>query len=215
VRYGTAAVSVSVDGVVGLADGTSLTASHVVVSAGAWLGPLLAPVVALPPLQVTEQQVFHFPRVDTTAPPWPSVIHELADGAVYHLAGGRDGGVGDDRKVGEHDRGRPTTATMRPGVIDDMARERITAYVSRWLPGLVPEPCSETTCLYTETESEDFVLDRIGPLVICSPCSGHGAKFAPLIGEMVASLVCEDGSAVPPRFRLDAHASGLTGAVSL
>ena len=33
---------------------------------------------------------------------------------------------------------------------------------------------------------EDFVLDRIGPLVVASPCSGHGFKFAPLIGEVLA-----------------------------
>ena len=88
-------------------------------------------------------------------------------------------------------------------------------YVRRWLPGLSDVPSSETTCLYTQTPSEDFVLDRVGPLVVCSPCSGHGAKFAPLVGEMVAGLVDGVGPPVPDRFTLAAHRSGRTGSVSL
>ena len=60
------------------------------------------------------------------------------------------------------------------------------------------------TCLYTSTASEDFILDRYGPLVVCSPCSGHGAKFAPLIGEIAADLAC-GGASPEPRFTLAAH----------
>jgi sarcosine oxidase len=186
----------------------------VVVAAGGWVGPLLDGQVELPPIRIEQQQVFHFPRLDPTAPPWPSVIHEPDASAVYHLAGGRDGGVGDDRKVAEHVGGTVTTADGRDGVVDPRARERVTAYVRRWLPGLDPAPRSEATCLYTETPSEDFILDRVGDLVVCSPCSGHGAKFAPLIGEYVADLVIGAG-AVPERFRLATHRAGRAGAVSL
>lgn len=215
VRYDSAAVSVSSVGVVGLSDGSSISASAVVVAAGAWVGPLLSSVVALPPLQVTQQQIFHFPRLDPSVPPWPSVIHESSSAAVYHLAGGRDGGAGDDRKIGEHDGGVACTAASRSGVVDPASRARVVRYVSRWLPGLASEPRSEATCLYTETPSEDFVLDRVGPVVVCSPCSGHGAKFAPLIGELIADLVGSPSAAVPDRFRLAAHATGRAGAVSL
>jgi sarcosine oxidase len=186
-----------------LADGQALTAARVVVAAGAWLEPLLGALLPLPPLRVTEQQVFHLPRRDPAAPPWPSVIHEDAR-VVYHLAGGRDGGPQDDRKIGEHDLGTPTTAAARTGTVDPAARRRVIEYARRWLPGLDPTPRSETTCLYTLTPTEDFLLDTIGPVVICSPCSGHGAKFAPLIGQMVADEL--DGrDAVPTRFRLAAH----------
>jgi sarcosine oxidase len=83
------------------------------------------------------------------------------------------------------------------------------------LPGLDPTPRSEATCLYTETPTEDFVLDRVGDLVVCSPCSGHGAKFTPLIGEMVADLLTGDGGSVPDRFRLAAHATARPASVSL
>ncbi len=217
VRYETPAVSVSRDGTVGLADGSTITAGVVVVAAGAWVAPLLSDVVALPPLRVTQQQIFHFPRVEPEATPWPSVIHEGARNAVYHLAGGRDGGEHDDRKIGEHDGGTTCTAAQRSGEVDPASRERVVAYVQRWLPGLVPAPRGEASCLYTETASEDFVVDRVGPVVVCSPCSGHGAKFAPLVGELVAGLACGDTAApaVPDRFRLAAHAGAPTGSVSL
>jgi sarcosine oxidase len=214
VRHETAAVEVSGDRVV-LADGSELAARCVVVAAGGWVAPLLEGTVALPRLRVTQQQVFHFPRRDPSLPPWPSVIHEPVGHAVYHLAGGRDGGPGDDRKIAEHDSGLATTAAGRDGVVDPESRARVIEYVQRFLPGLDPTPRSEVTCLYTETPSENFLLDRVGDLVIASPCSGHGAKFAPLTGEFVAGLVLGTGEPVPDRFRLATHARGLVGTVSL
>jgi sarcosine oxidase len=133
---------------------------------------------------------------------------------VYHLAGGRDGGPADDRKIGEHDAGGETTAAGRDGVVDPASRARLVEYVRRWLPGLDPEPRNEVTCLYTQTRSEDFIVDRVGDVVVCSPCSGHGAKFAPLIGELVAGLV-SGADDVPERFRLANHLRGRVGSVSL
>jgi glycine/D-amino acid oxidase-like deaminating enzyme len=44
------------------------------------------------------------------------------------------------------------------------------------------------TCMYTNTADERFILERRGPVVIGSPCSGHGFKFAPLIGSRLADL---------------------------
>jgi monomeric sarcosine oxidase len=195
-----------------LADGTELQAGRVVVAAGAWVGALLDGLVELPPLRVTQQQIHHFPRLDTAAEPWPSVIHE-DELRVYHLAGGRDGGQGDDRKIGDHDGGRPASAATRDGLVDPAVRRRVVEYVKRWLPGLEPTPRGEVTCLYTSTPSEDFILDRVGPLVVSSPCSGHGAKFAPLIGELTVDVLT--GADPPERFALTAHAAGRAGSVSL
>lgn len=53
------------------------------------------------------------------------------------------------------------------------------------------------TCLYTNTPDEDFVLDRRGSVVIGSPCSGHGFKFTPLIGKILADLVTAQPAPVP------------------
>jgi monomeric sarcosine oxidase len=218
IRVSTEVVSVGPAGV-RLGDGSWIPARCVVVAAGGWVARLLDGVVALPPMRVSEQSVFHFPRREPAAPPWPSVIHEGRDSAVYHLAGGRDGGVADDRKLGRHDAGPAWPGgggggSGGGGAVDPAARERVIDYVRRWLPGLEPTPRGETTCLYTSTPSEDFLLDRVDDVVVCSSCSGHGAKFAPLIGEYVADLVTDAGD-VPARFRLAAHRSGRTGSVSL
>lgn len=203
-------------GAVELADGTLLPARCVVVAAGAWAPGLLAAVPGLPALQVTRQSVFHFPRRDPAAAAWPSVIHEQHGGAVYHLTGGRDGGPGEDRKIGLHDPGPEVAPSSlgTSGSIDPATRDRVTEYVRRWLPGLEPQPRGETTCLYTCTPTEDFLLDRVDDVVVCSPCSGHGAKFAPLVGEWVADLVTGAGT-VPERFQLAGHRTGRGAAVSL
>ncbi len=190
-----------------LAGGERVAARAVVVAAGGWAEPLLHGRVTLPPLAVTQQQIFHFPRLDTDAEQWPSVIHDELT-PVYHLAGGRDGGPGEDRKIAEHRHGTATTASGRSGIVDPASRARIVEYVRRWLPGLDPTPGREATCLYTTTPNEDFVLDRAGTLVVCSACSGHGAKFAPLIGEMTAELVTAPHRAqIPARFRIPSDGS--------
>jgi glycine/D-amino acid oxidase-like deaminating enzyme len=140
---------------------------------------------------VSRQQVLFFrPREPARR---PTIVHD-ADLPVYALP------EGPYVKVGEHVTGTVTTPETRDFVVDPAARERITQYVRKWLPGLDPVPVRELTCLYTSTPEEDFVLDRQGPLVVCSACSGHGAKFTPLIGELVADLV--DGHAPIGRFAL-------------
>jgi glycine/D-amino acid oxidase-like deaminating enzyme len=80
----------------------------------------------------------------------------------------------------------------------------MTAFAEKRLPGLDSAPLNELTCLYTTTANEDFILDRRGPLVIASACSGHGAKFAPLLGEILTGLAAGEPSP-NPRFTLAAH----------
>ncbi|GAA3411408.1 FAD-dependent oxidoreductase [Streptosporangium vulgare] len=148
---------------------------------------------------MTQQQVFHFLSHDPEAR-WPVFVH--TDGPqIYGLPSGGDGGSLPAVKVAQHDFGKPVTATTRDGVVDPASRDVVTSHVRRWLPGLAPTPLTEASCLYTITPDEDFVLDRVGPFVIVSPCSGHGAKFAPLIGRMTADLAL--GHTGPhPRFAL-------------
>jgi len=107
-------------------------------------------------------------------------------------------------KVAEHNPGPVITADSRDFQVDQAARERVRAFVARRLPALDPTPVNEATCLYTWTANEDFILDRRGPFVVASPCSGHGAKFAPLLGEIIADLAA-GGTTADPRFTLAAH----------
>src|SRR5262249_36507179 len=70
-------------------DSGASTAPFVAVAAGAWLGPLLAGVVALPPLTVTQQQVFHFAPLVLPERPWPLFICEAGTDDCYGLTAGR------------------------------------------------------------------------------------------------------------------------------
>jgi monomeric sarcosine oxidase len=193
-------------GAVAHTDSGSFAAPVIAVAAGGWLPALLESLVPLPPLEVTQQQVFHFaPRAPGTAPArWPVFIYRDESDHFYGLPGGRDGEVPGAIKVGEHHGGTVTTAAGRDFAVDQAARDRAIAFTAKRLPGLESQPVNEVTCLYTTTANEDFILDRRGPLVIASACSGHGAKFAPLLGEIIAGLAV--GEPPPdPRFTLAAH----------
>ena len=46
-------------------------------------------------------------------------------------------------------------------------------------------------CIYTVTPDEHFIIDRLPQspnVIVASPCSGHGYKFATVIGEILADL---------------------------
>jgi monomeric sarcosine oxidase len=193
------------DGAVAHTDSGAFTAPVIVVAAGAWIAPLLDGVVELPPLRVTQQQVFHFAPVQAPGNDWwPIFVYQDGTDDCYGLAGGRDGEVPGAIKIGEHADGTTTTAADRDFVVDAASLARISDLVARRIPGLRATPVNEATCLYTRTANEDFILDRNGPFVVASPCSGHGAKFAPLLGEIIADLVA--GKRAPdPRFTLAAH----------
>ncbi|MFT7711613.1 FAD-dependent oxidoreductase [Clavibacter tessellarius] len=192
-------------------DGRHVDGDSVVVGAGGWLPELLAalplPRAALdriPPLRVRQEQVFHFPYrrspyVDgPPAPPVPTSIHMDERMQVYALPGGRDV-EGRGHKVAEFDGGRVIpSAAHQDGRVDPANRARVVDWARRNLPGVDPVPYAETTCLFTSTPSEDFVIDRMEGITIVSPCSGHGAKFAPLIGSLAADAAT--GERVEPRF---------------
>jgi monomeric sarcosine oxidase len=175
-------------------------ARRVVIAAGAWVRSVVQGIVPLPAVTVTQQQVFHFLPHDQSVE-WPVFVHRDAAHFVYGLPGGADGGGRNAQKIAEHGNGTVTTADGRDGVVDAAARSRAVDYVKEWLPGLVPEPLNETTCLYATTADEDFILDRRGAIIVCSACSGHGAKFAPWLGVEAAKLATGEATG-EERFRL-------------
>ncbi|RZS77568.1 sarcosine oxidase [Motilibacter rhizosphaerae] len=187
------------------ADGQVLDAEHVVVSAGGWLPALLRDLPLpsgflgrIPPLTVRQEQAYHFPYREPAL--WPTLIHKSPAISVYSLPGGRDADFR-GQKVAEYAAG-PVIPSARDqdGRIDPANRARVTDYVREHLPGLEPEPYAETTCLFTSTPTEDFVIDEVDGLTLLSPCSGHGAKFAPLLGGLAADVATGEGGI--ERFRL-------------
>jgi monomeric sarcosine oxidase len=210
IHYGSPVLDVSASGagaVVHTAE-RSWQAPVVVVAAGSWLPPLLGGHVPLPPLAVTQQGAFHFAPRDGAAPGAPAAPRPVflyhGEAVLYGLLAGRDGEVPGAVKIGDHSPGPITTAEGRDGAVRPAGRQKVRTFVRDTLHDLDPDPVGELSCLYTSTVTEDFVLDRYGPFVVCSACSGHGAKFAPLTGELAADLAC-GGPAGDPRFTLAAH----------
>jgi len=183
----------------------SVDAERVVVAAGGWLPDLLDRLplpggfrAAVPRLQVTQENAYHFPYVDPSIA-WPTFIHKNPEIQAYSLPGGRDAGFR-GQKLAEFLGGkRISSAAAQDGRIDPVNQARIVDYVTEYLPGLVPEPYATTTCLFTTTPNEDFLVDGVDGITVASPCSGHGAKFAPLIGDITADVATGTGRA-PERF---------------
>ena len=58
-------------------------------------------------------------------------------------------------------------------------------------------------CMYTNTRDGDFVIDRHPAhdnVIVASPCSGHGFKFQPVMGQILAELATEGRSTLPIDF---------------
>src|SRR5262249_46615355 len=67
----------------------------------------------------------------------------------------------------------------------------IRVALAEFLPAANGPLASAQTCLYTMTPDGDFLIDRLPgapQVIVASACSGHGFKFAPVIGEILANL---------------------------
>ena len=185
--------------------GATYSASHVVLAAGPWLPGLLPdvlPSAPVPALTVTEQNVFHFTRTEPDGN-WPVLVCKHGS-QLFGLPSGADAGPRPALKIGRHDAGAAVTPRSRSGIPDPGSRTIVRSFVEEWMPGLEPDPVREDTCLYTRTRNEDFVIDRHGRITVASPCSGQGAKFASVLGELISDIALGVSTA-PERFTLAAH----------
>jgi sarcosine oxidase len=182
------------DGAVEVATATEVHHAPIaVITAGAWAQPLLATAGLDVPLRVTREVIayarFPGPAALPTLIEWPPPGRPFARYALP--VPGRPELV----KFGAHQAGE----TVDPGdhhAGPDVASTRaLHGYAAERFPRARIDRTE--TCLYTNTADEDFVLDRVGPVVIGSPCSGHGFKFTPLIGRILADLATGEEPPVP------------------
>jgi sarcosine oxidase len=72
---------------------------------------------------------------------------------------------------------------------DDWFRADARAFLQDYVPGLVhSEEVHSTTCRYTSTVREKYLIYRKGNAVVISACSGHGFKNAPMTALMAVTL---------------------------
>lgn len=102
-------------------------------------------------------------------------------------------------KIGIHDPGPSVDVSEVSLDPDEAAVELLRAAAEQSLPGFHPVPVATERCFYDNTADEDFVIDRVGRFVVGGGTSGHGFKFGPVWGEVLADLA--EGTV--PQLRLD------------
>ncbi len=181
------------------------TADRLILAAGAWMAKGL-PKRSLS-LAPNRQVLFWF---EPTAPKaWfelgrcPIFLWEWSPGRSIY--GFPDQGHG--FKVAVHHEGTAVDPDTADRTVHDADERAVRAIVDQTFPGMIGPAVRGGVCLYTNTPDEDFILDFHPDdrrVVIASPCSGHGFKFAPAIGEILTDLVTRGETAADiSHFRID------------
>ena len=178
-------------------DRGTYSGANLIVAAGAWLPGLAGPDIARH-FTVYRQTLLWF-AIEGDAKPFavdrcPVFIWELTGRpqSIYGFPAvdGPPGGV----KIASERFDRPTD----PDAVDrDVSGDEIAAlhrdYVAPYVAGVGRRCLKASTCLYTVTPDFGFVLDRhpaAEGVLLASPCSGHGFKHSPAIGEALAAMAC-------------------------
>ncbi|GAA3599723.1 N-methyl-L-tryptophan oxidase [Klugiella xanthotipulae] len=184
-------------------DGHRIVATRAVVAAGAWTQKLVGHLLPLPALRVSQEQPAHFLLVEDSreaeaSARWPGfnhLPHPEDDWWYSPIYGMYTPGQG--VKAGWHGVGTEVDPDHRDYRAEPVQLAALQRYVREWLPGADADRMAAVSCTYTTTPDENFILDRVGPLTIAAGFSGHGYKFVPAIGEMVADLALGTRAADP------------------
>jgi sarcosine oxidase len=187
--WSTTAGSVSVR-----TDRGSITADSLVLAAGPWMPELLGTSW---PLTVERQVMFWFePAGDpeqflpASFPIW--MWEWSPDRLMYGFPN-----LGDGIKVARHHEGVIGPRAELSPIVSAEEEHDLRDWLLEHLPGANGRLKESAVCRYTDAPDGHFVVgphpgtDRV---IVVSPCSGHGFKFAPVIGEIVADLVTDGGS---------------------
>jgi monomeric sarcosine oxidase len=181
-------------------EGTAYTAPKVVIAAGGWAKQLLATIGLDLPLTVSQEVLGYFPPKDDSVNHRVGTMPILIDfhaplyAPFYSLPIVDIGGV----KMGWHHTG----VEMQPDnerVVPQRILDGMRGWIERSFPHLQPDPLEVVTCLYTNTPDYHFILDKhpqYANVVIGAGFSGHGFKFGPFLGELLAALALDETPSV-------------------
>jgi sarcosine oxidase len=177
-----------------------VTARAAIVCAGPWTSGLLAPAGIGVPSAATSEQVGY---LAPAAGPGPGPAMPIFIGYGAEVPYGLPVPGSPLYKIGFHHGGPPT----EPGRQDQRPDQGLSAELSglalRYLPGFAPDLVATERCVYDNSPDEDFIVDRVGRIVIGTGTSGHGFKFGPLLGEWLADLATgQEPGPVTRRFSL-------------
>lgn len=172
------------------------SAQRLVITAGPWAPQILADLAI--PLRVTRQVLYWFePKASIDLfreERLPVYMFEAGVGKWIVYGFPLTGPVSEGIKVALHGSDEVCTPEtvcreIRPG-----DKQLIREHLANTVPSLAGRLLRAETCLYTMTPDENFIIDvhpRHPAVVLATGFSGHGFKFAPVIGEIVADLIVD------------------------
>lgn len=185
-----------------LGDGSIVTFDKVVVAAGGWVTQLITPPIPIRP----ERRVLSW---YATRHKQPMVPFNFVDGVTKHEWYGMPSLDGTELKIGNHYQNREAIDPDQVRSPDQSDRDLLGEFIQSFTHGLDPIPTRMATCKYTMTANEHFLIDRLPDrpnVIVASCCSGHGFKYAPVLGKVVASLVLDHNMGLDlSLFTLDNH----------
>ncbi|GGT30401.1 N-methyl-L-tryptophan oxidase [Streptomyces purpureus] len=178
------------------------TAGQLVVCPGAWAPRLLADLGV--PFGIERQVMYWFQPDGGTGPfrpdNHPIWIWETADGVQsygFPALDGPDQGV----KVAFFRKGTVCTPDTIERTVHEHEVAAMGSHVARHAPALPGRFLKAATCMYSNTPDEHFVIARhpAHPASVTVACgfSGHGFKFVPVVGEILADLALTGTTAHP------------------
>lgn len=184
------------------------TADTLIVAAGAWSIHTLTALGL--PLEVRRKPVIWFrsDRPETISP--DALPSWMVDFATHHIYGVPQVGV-PGAKLGVHSGGEtadPETIDRTVHAIDVDAE--LGPFVRRHMNHIPGDVLQSAICMYTMTPDDHFILDRHpehANVVFGAGFSGHGFKFAPVIGEHLADLALNASMGPRPMFAMDRFGS--------
>src|SRR5436190_7967554 len=179
-------------------DGAVIGAEHHVLTAGPWIAALV-PDLRLPLTVEREIPMWFEPTVAPASVGADRLpIWVLRDGETTFYGIPHDPELG--LKVSIHHWGSFVEPDSVERVVADGEVERVRTFLRRRMPAADGPLVHAEVCLYTNTPDEAFVIDRhpVAPgAAFASACSGHGFKFAPVVGEILADLVLNGATSWP------------------
>jgi glycine/D-amino acid oxidase-like deaminating enzyme len=157
-------------------------------AAGALLTPKRIPVHWITPPDATAYQLGRFPVNFWQVPVAGTAGNPAAYREFYALPAVKPGGR---VKAAFHNRLADVDPEIAPLPVSTAEETAMRAMLERFLPPLSDRPMNSDTCMYTLTPDDHFVL---GPLpqnenIFAVALAGHGFKFAPVLGEILADLL--------------------------
>jgi sarcosine oxidase len=183
----------------------SVTARAAVVCAGPWTSGLLAAAgIAVPSASTLEQVGYLAPAAAADqAAGGPDIPVPIFIGHGGEESYGLPVPGSPLYKIGWHHSGPAADLSALDQGPDELLTARLADLARRYLPDFSPDPVQTERCVYDNSPDEDFIVDRVGNVVIGSGTSGHGFKFGPLLGEWLADLaIGRDGDPAARRFSL-------------